>query len=309
MKKIKISYIVIFVISIFIVKGIYTKIHNIKYSVDFSGDATGNNINIEKIDSQILSDESGKVAIYEIEKPTNITDDKEKALKAFGFTDNYSVDENEERLFITEDSKTLEVFKNTGGFNYFDDLLTRPSTRIDINTVDNDKLYERCEDILKVMGIKDISRNSVEPDSVRKRDSNNKPIEFCLLNVSFKRVLDNKTVYGFDKIMFDINSDGNIASAIMTIKNYKKIGDKSVISSKKAINKFKISKHGYIGTDDVDATDAKINESNLCYWVEGYNKGSQITKPIYMMKGETLNSEAKNKNISNKLHIMTEAVD
>ncbi|ADL50017.1 hypothetical protein [Clostridium cellulovorans] len=308
-KKIKVSYVMVFVIGIFIARGIYTEIANKKYSVDFSPDATGNHINIEKIDSSTLSNESGKVAIYEIERPTNITDDKEKALKAFGFTDDYSVDENEERFFITEGSKTLEVFKNTGGFNYFDDLLTRPETKIDINTVDNNKLYEKCEDILKVMDIQDISRNSVEPSYITEMGPNNKPLEFGLLGVIFKRVLDGKNVYGADKIMFDINSEGNIASAIITIKNYKKIGDKSVISSKKAINKFKSSKKGYIGTDDLAATDSKINESALCYWVESYNKGSQITKPIYMMKGETLNSEAKNKNISNKLHIMTNAVD
>lgn len=287
-----------------------TTINSSKYKVNYVPDASENNIKVEKLKYDKLSDESpGKVTTYETVQPIDIQKDVENILKIFGISDKYTKTEYENKISFIDGEKQLNYYKNTGGIQYYDSSLMNSDKSIDINEINNPKYYEKAEDILNKLGVKNtISRSTILPNDIRKKDSNNNPIEFKLLHVSFFRNLDGIKVKGSDKVMFDFDYKGDIASAVITIREYKKVEQVTVKSPKKAFEKFVNTKNGYIGTDDALSTAAEISESELVYWVEGIDK-KQLTKPIYATKGKTLPGTKADKNLNNSVYIEIDAID
>jgi len=270
-----------------------TQIDNSKYQVNYIQDGEENNLKIDKLKYEKLSGESpAEITTYETTKPNDTQKDVENILNIFGFPGKYEKVEDENIISFTVGEQLLEYYKNTGGVNYYNSSLMSSSKTINADELKNTRYYEKAEDILKKLGVNNVSRKNIVSSGITSGDSNNNSTEFKLLSVSFWRELDGRKIMGFDKIMFDFDANGDLASAMVSVRNYQTLEKVSINSSKKAFEKFKTTKEGYIGTDDLESTEAELAESELVYWIEEINK-KQITKPIYSIKGRTLNSNKK----------------
>lgn len=281
-----------------------------KYEVNYVQDGAENSLKVDKLKYEKLSNEKpSKVTTYETIKPSDIAKDIEVVLNVFGFSDKYNKTEDENIISFTENGKLLEYYKNTGGVNYYNTSLMNSDKTINFNELNNVKYYEKAGEVLKKLGVNNVSRKHIKPSDIRATDSNNNPTQFKLLNVSFWRELDGKKVMGFDKIMFDFDYNGDLASAMISVRNYQTVEQVSVNSPKQSFEKFKDTKNGYIGTSDLQATEADLVDSELVYWVEEINK-KQITKPIYSIKGKTISTSNKSdKNIDDTVYLRIDAVN
>jgi len=289
MKKKNIVWIGLFlIIGVHITKTVYIRI---KYNIDRI--QTTMVQNIKTFSSENLSNKAvKKIPAYEVENTTDLEKDKEIALEIFGFSKDCYIDEQEDRIIFSDGSKNLDVYKNTGGFYYTDNSARSSSTNIDLRKVDANKIYEKCEQILEALDIEDVSRGDIVPGSTSYTGNSDIPT-ITLISVGYARLLDNKKVGGFGSISFSFDSEGNIASAMVSVKRYKEVGKVPVVSAKAALNRFKDGENGHLSTDDSKSTEAIIKEAELVYWIDDFYKDKIILKPVYLMKGKTLDSDKK----------------